>query len=320
MSQNYQVLQDAAHWFAVLQSDTVSETDRQAWREWLAEPEHAHAWQRVEHISGRFEPLARDPFSPAASVTLMQRRQPNRRQALKTFSVFCGGGLLALAGNAMPWRSWAADQRTAIGEVRNWRLEDGSQLWLNTDSAADVAFGQRRRTLSLYRGELLVQATAERRPLMLRTAEGSVQARDAARFSVLQRDGRTELSVFDGAVDIALGGRGASHMVMQGSQTSFSDSRIELDRPAQAGRQAWTSGVLLADNLRLDEFVAELGRYRLGYLGCDPRIAGLRVVGAYPLADTERVLEALASTLGLHINRRLSWWVSLEPAQQTGHS
>lgn len=316
MSLDYQVLQAAARWFAVLQSESASEADREAWRAWLAAPEHARAWQRVEHISGRLEPLAGDRFSPAATA-LLQSRQANRRQALKTLSILCGGGALALAAGAMPWRSWKADQRTAVGEVRDWRLDDGSRLWLNTDSAVDIAFEDRTRKVSLFRGELLLQTVADRRPLMLRTAEGILLARDAARFSVLQRDGSTQLSVFDGTIEIQLAERGSSGTVTRGQQIAFDSHRIEPGQPVQSGRQAWAGGVLLADNLRLDDFVAELARYRQGYLGCDPRVAGLRVVGAYPLADTERVLEALASTLSLRINRRLPWWVSLEPSQPT---
>jgi transmembrane sensor len=310
---DYQVLQAAAQWFAVLQSDRVSDDDREAWRRWLNDPEHARAWQRVEQISGRFEPLARDPFGARAS-SLMQRRQPTRRQALKALSVIFGGGVLALAGGAMPWRSWTADQRTAVGEVRDWRLPDGSHLWLNTDSAVDVALDDQVRQLSLYRGELLVQASNEQRPLLLRTAEGSVKTHKTARFSVLQRDGRTQLSVFDGAVEFRPA-NGRARTALQGQQISFDQRYAEAERPVQMGRQAWVRGVLVADNLRLDEFLAELSRYRQGFLGCDPRIAGLRVVGAYPLADTERVLDVLASTLSLRVNRRLPWWVSLEPVQ-----
>ena len=315
MRLDYQVLQAAAQWFALLQSETVSESDRQAWRCWLDEPANARAWQRVEQISGRFEPIASDPFAPRASA-LLQHRQPNRRQAMKTLSVLFGGGILALAGGAMPWRSWTADQRTAVGEVRDWSLPDGSQLWLNTDSAVDVAFEAGVRILSLYRGELLMQASNERRPLLLRTAEGSLKTYDAARFSVLQGDGFTQLSVFDGTVEIRPAA-GRPSTAMQGQQVGFDSHHVQPDRPVQSGRHAWTTGVLLADNLRLDDFVAELSRYRSGYLGCDPRIASLRVVGAYPLADTERVLDVLASSLGLRVNRRMPWWVSLEPAQSS---
>ena len=313
MRLDYQVLQAAAQWFALLQSEGVSEADRQAWRRWLDEPDNARAWQRVEQISGRFEPIARDPFGPQASA-LLQRRQPTRRHALKALSVLLGGGALALAGGAAPWRSWTADQRTAIGEVRDWQLPDGSQLWLNTDSAVDVTFESGVRNLALYRGELLIQTPNELRPLVLRTGEGSLKTHDAARFSVLQRNGMTQLSVFEGSVEVRPA-TGRPRTAVRGQQVGFDSRHVQAEQPAQAGRQAWTTGVLLADNLRLDDFVAELGRYRAGYLGCDPRIDSMRVVGAYPLADTERVLDVLARTLGLRVNRRMPWWVSLEPAQ-----
>lgn len=312
MRLDYQVLQAAAQWFAVLQSESVSEEDRQAWQRWLDEPANARAWQRVEQISGRFEPLASDPFGPQASALL--QRQPTRRQAMKTLSVVLGGGVLALAGSAMPWRSWTADQRTAVGEVRDWRLPDGSQLWLNTDSAVDVAFESGVRNLALYRGEALIETRDEPRPLVLRTGEGSIKAHDAARFSVFQRDGVTQLSVFDGAVEVRPAS-GRPRIATQGQEVGFDSHHVQADRPVQPGRHAWTTGVLLADNLRLDAFVAELSRYRSGYLGCDPRIASLRVVGAFPLADTDRVLDVLASTLSLQVNRRMPWWISLEPAE-----
>ncbi len=312
MRLDYQVLQAAAQWFAVLQSESVSEDDRQAWRRWLDEPANARAWQRVEQISGRFEPLTSDSFGPQASALL--QRQPNRRQAMKTLSVILGGGVLALAGGAMPWRSWTADQRTAVGEVRDWRLPDGSQLWLNTDSAVDVAFESGVRNLTLYRGEVLIQTRDEPRPLVLRTGEGSIKTHDAARFSVLQRDGVTQLSVFYGAVEVRPAA-GRPRTATQGQEVGFDSQHVQPDRPVQPGRHAWTTGVLLADNLRLDAFVAELSRYRSGYLGCDPRIASLSVVGAFPLADTDRVLDVLASTLSLQVNRSMPWWVSLEPAQ-----
>lgn len=259
MRLDYQVLQAAAQWFAVLQSESVSEDDRQAWRRWLDEPANARAWQRVEQISGRFEPLASDPFGPQASALL--QRQPNRRQAMKTLSVILGGGVLALAGGAMPWRSWTADQRTAVGEVRDWRLPDGSQLWLNTDSAVDVAFESGVRNLALYRGEVLIETRDEPRPLVLRTGEGSLKTHDAARFSVLQRDGVTQLSVFDGAVEVRPAA-GRPRTATQGQEVGFDSHHVQADRPVQPGRHAWTTGVLLADNLRLDAFVAELSRYR----------------------------------------------------------
>jgi len=314
MGLDYRVLQEAAKWFAVLQSGAASLGERQAWAAWLQQPEHAQAWARVERISGQFQPLASDAIGRSAGA-MLHSRQPNRRQALKVLSVLCGGAALSLAGGSLPWRQWAADERTAVGEVRDLRLADGSQLWLNTDTAVDIAFDTNARSLALYRGELLIDAPASRRarPLLLSSREGRVRSEKAARFSLRQEDGRTRLSVFAGVVDIQLDGF-AITSVGAGQQTEFDRRHVAPLVAARAEHQAWATGVLLADNQRLEDFLAELSRYRHGYLGCDPRIADLRVVGAFPLGDTERVLEALAATLPVRIERRMAWWVSLEPA------
>ncbi|WP_313515015.1 FecR domain-containing protein [Pseudomonas sp.] len=312
MSQDFRVLQEAADWFAVLHSGRVREDERLAWQAWLAQPDHAHAWRKVERLSGQLQRLSGEPGGRAAAGMLGSRS--GRRQALKTLSVLCGGGALAwLGGDRLSARGWFASQRSAVGEVRDLRLADGSQLWLNTDSAVDIAFDDAARTLALYRGEILVDAPTERRPLLLRSAEGVLRSERGAHFSLRQLDGETQLSLYAG--DFMLRGAGsAATLLSAGRQWRFSPDGAITSGPLQRARQAWSGGMLLADDMRLDAFLAELGRYRHGYLGCDPRIAGLRVVGAFPLADTERVLDALASTLPVRVQRRLPWWVSLEPA------
>jgi transmembrane sensor len=183
----------------------------------------------------------------------------------------------------------------------------------------DIADDATARRLALYRGELLVDASPSQggRPLLLTSREGRVRSEQAARFSLRQEDGHTRLSVFAGVVDIQLDGLGITR-VAAGQQTDFSRRYIAPLSAARAEHQAWASGVLLADNQRLEDFLVELSRYRHGYLGCDPRIADLRVVGAFPLGDTERVLDALAATLPVRIERRMAWWVSLEPAATRG--
>ncbi len=83
--------------------------------------------------------------------------------------------------------------------------------------------------------------------------------------------------------------------------------------PADPAREAWSRGVILAEDLSLGDLVAELGRYHVGYTGVDPRITGLRVVGRYPANDLPRTLAMLERELPVRIQRTLPWWVTLEP-------
>jgi len=81
--------------------------------------------------------------------------------------------------------------------------------------------------------------------------------------------------------------------------------------PAANAAPAWTRRLLLADNLPLGDFVRELSRYRRGYLGCAPEVAGLRLVGAYPLGDHEAVFAMLEDSLPIKVRHILPWWVTI---------
>ncbi|KAG1069089.1 hypothetical protein G6F55_014487 [Rhizopus delemar] len=71
--------------------------------------------------------------------------------------------------------------------------------------------------------------------------------------------------------------------------------------------------MLAVRNWRLADLVDELARYRRGVLRCDPAVAGLRVSGAFPLADTDGSLRLLEKTLPVRISRVTPFWVTVAP-------
>ncbi|NWE85586.1 amino acid ABC transporter substrate-binding protein, partial [Pseudomonas edaphica] len=75
---------------------------------------------------------------------------------------------------------------------------------------------------------------------------------------------------------------------------------------------AWTRGMLVVDNTRLGDVVAELSRYRTGYLGVDKTVADLRITGSFPLHDTTLALNALLPTLPVQIEQHTPWWVTVK--------
>lgn len=309
MSQEYRVLQDAAQWFALHADGPLSDADQQAWQQWLRQPEHAQAWRKVEHISGQLQRLSVDKAGRAAGGVLGQR--VSRRTALKALALLAGSSALAWHGGRERFAGWTAQQRTAVGERREMQLTDGSPLWLNTDTALDIDFTAHQRRLQLYRGEMLIDAHADARPLLLRCTAGTLRTRQA-RLSLRLDSNDSRVDVYSGDVALLLGAGSEVTRLQAGQFARFDAHRVLQSGPSDGSRQAWSTGMLMANERRLDDFLAELGRYRLGYLGCDPRIAGLKVVGAFPLADTDRVLDALATTLPVRVQRTLPWWVTVD--------
>lgn len=317
-------LHQAAEWFALLRSGEASEQQRAAWRTWLdARREHHEAWRQVEHISGRFEPLQTGPQAGpdrAAAVAALQSvrsQRSSRRHMLSSFAAIAGSGLLGWAA----WRefegerlfaAWGADHHTATGEIRETRLADGSRTTLNTASALDVDFRPDLRRVVLRAGEVLIQtATDAARPFVLDTAAGRLRA-DDTRFSVRERGDRACVSVYEGRVEVRSADTGFSRVIGAGQQVRFSPHKIGSPAAADPAREAWSRGVLLAQDIPLKALVAELARYRHGHLGVAPEIADLRVLGGFPLRDPDKALAMLAAALPIRVQRTLPWWVTLE--------
>jgi transmembrane sensor len=76
---------------------------------------------------------------------------------------------------------------------------------------------------------------------------------------------------------------------------------------------AWARGLLLVNDMRLADFLAEAGRYRQGWLGCDRTVADLRLSGVFRLDQPELMLRNITHLLPVAIVERTRWWVRLVP-------
>lgn len=316
----HQALQEAAEWYVCLHDDDVSPQDRQAWDAWLrGHALHRDAWDQVNATGRRFAGLREQDSPQALAAGLRAAAAPPRRRALRTLA----GMAVAGASGWLAWRhtplgdqvlAWNADYRTGIGEIRSLRLADASQLWLDTDSAADFVIDATQRSLTLRRGAILVETAPDgERPFVVCTPQGSMQAL-GTRFLVRRdADQRIHLAVFDGAVEIRLAANGERRVIPSGAQADFQHDRIGPESAADGAQATWQSGMLTVDNVRLADFLAQLSRYRRGRLAAHPDVADLRVMGTFPLPDTDAALTMLSDALPIRVQRTLPWWVTVEP-------
>lgn len=315
-----EAIRAAAEWYARLGSGAAGDGATEAWQAWLAASElHRRAWMQVEQVCGQF---SRVP-GPLAGQALRGGGGSHRRAVL--CSLLLAGIAAPLAwqlGHSTPWRVWQASRQTRVGERRPFTLDDGSLLVMDTDSALDVVFDASQRLIHLHRGRVLIATARDAgaaagevgRPFRVRTGHGLVEAL-GTRFTVRTQADLSQVAVIEDRVRVMQnGGAGEGILVGAGQQLDFglSASAVpELSGPATA---AWVTGSLVAVDMPLGEWVAELGRYRRGVLRCDPAVAGLRVSGAFPLDDTDRALQLLADTFPVRHVWRTRYWVSIEAA------
>ncbi|WP_010457767.1 FecR domain-containing protein [Acidovorax radicis] len=304
--------------------------DTQALNDWLAaHPDHARAWRQLGEIHHQLSAAG----GPSARTAVLRRtRAPARavRAALGVaLAVTCGAAML---NHFQPVSQLLADHHTGTGERRTIVLADQTVLHLNTRSAVDIAFNKDMREVRLRAGEVAVETShanpAEQRPLVVVTEDGSLRAlgtrfvvrRWARGESATSKDGGTEVTVLQSAV-AARPARCAitpvelctsERIVPNGQALRLHGGQME-SITARTDADEWKDGMLVVDNQPLAEVVATLARHRPGHLGVDPAIAGLRVTGTLPLADTDQALLALTAAVPVDVAYITRWWVTLQP-------
>ncbi len=311
-------LEQAANWYVRLHDEQVAEAERLRWQAWLAQsPEHQAAWRYVERVGQRFAPLQNESEAVSQALRNSARTSISRRQSLKGLLILAATGLAGWAvGRNTPLldsvERLSADLSTGTGETREATLSDGSRIWLNALSALNVRFDAHQRLLQLRAGEVLIDTAKDLgRAFWVETEHGRMRAL-GTRFSVRQTDRNTVLNVYEGAVE-ATNHQGVSQVVQAGQQLVFSAGRLNIPTVADPSREAWSRGLLLADNLSLGELIKELSSYRPGHLHCDPAVAALPVMGSFPLNDTDQALRLLEAALPIRVDKTFNWWVSVGP-------
>ena len=310
-----EIAEQAMHWHFELQEPEVSPATLAAWMAWRqAQPMHEHAWQRAEAFAQRMGDLRNPSQRRLAQAAL--RPDSSRRSVLKQLSVLMAAGASAwyMKDTALV-QDFSADYHSRVGEQRRISLAGDTELQLNTDTAINVATEQNQRRIQLLRGELLITRSnaSAGRLLSVHTAQGRLEAQ-LAQFNVRQRAGLTQVSVYRGELVFSPALLAHPPIILQaGERATFAEAGIVSRQPEPLAIPAWSQGMLVAQDQPLAEFIAELSRYRRGHLTCDPALARLRVSGTFPLADTDKVILAVANTLQLEVEHFTRYWVTLKP-------
>lgn len=303
------IVEQASEWLMLHWGDELDAAQRQAFAVWQqADPEHRRAWHRLQQLQQTFGAV---PVESARAV-LRDSPDPQRRAALKMLGLLlvAGGSGYWLQGQPA-WRGAFAQQRTSKGERRHLTLSDGTRLDLNSDSAIDLLFTAQERRIRLISGEILLTSGHDPvRPLIVETGSGNVQAL-GTRFSVRDMNDGTRVELYEGQLRITPS-LGSPVQINAGSSVWFSAHGAGSIQLANPDGSSWSQGRLIVERQPLGQFIAELGRYRQGWIRCDEDVAPLLLTGVFPLDDTDSILAALERTLPVKVESVTRYRVTLK--------
>jgi transmembrane sensor len=295
---------DAAQWFARMHSGEATAQDRQAFDAWLSvDPAHGREYQRLRFLWDATLLVPRERLRGMLAQDAPANVPPRTGFSRRRFGagLAAAGALTALVigvnvGTHLPTDTLTVSTRK--GERRQWTLPDGSEIYLNTDTLAQVRFFDDLRQVELQRGEILFQVTADAaRPFVVDAGLGQVTV-TGTRFNVRRETEALQVSVESGSVRMR-GGHWWNRIErrLAGGQQVIADAAHgpgEIHSANVRDIVAWQRGKIVFNDMPLSRVVEEMNRYLpLPARLAAPQLGAYRISGVFSIDDPKALINAL---------------------------
>lgn len=298
----------AADWAVRRDLGKVSSAEEAEFQAWLsADARHLGAYGRAEAVLGRLERLSgtalesSSPESPEPSAW-------SRRRVVLTGGAAASVVAAVGTGLYLPRRDADGIFSTAIGEIREVVLADGSVVFLNTDTRIQVRFTQASREIALLCGEALFDVAKNRqRPFIVSAGDTRVRAVGTAftvsmlpkrPIEVLVKEGVVELQRPSLPEDVPV--RASANIKalapLDAPIVTMEMPEVRLDR-----NLAWQRGQIAFDNQTLEDAATEFARYSEVHVVVDPAVSGKTITGLFASNDPVAFARAAGSVLKLRV-------------------
>lgn len=205
--------------------------------------------------------------------------------------------------------SGRADYVTGAGQKSVVDLPDGTRVTLDADSALDVVFANGRRDVRLLNGQAFFDVAHDRAHPFAVQAGGRVVTALGTQFDVRLTSEAVRVVLVEGSVSVAsaLGRPSEPSVRLQPGQV-FAASKGAVGEVSPANLDealAWKQGVVEFRDQPLSEAVDVLNRYtRAKIVVRDPKVAALRITGAFKTGDIKRFGRSVSQVLPVRMIAR----------------
>jgi transmembrane sensor len=328
-----EVEEEAAAWVWRLDSETVTEADRQIFEAWVrrdprnrrAFKEFGGVWRQLDDLAEAKRPEKIATFADPPTAT------PSVRPLI--WAAGLAASVMAAVGSylLLPSEPSSETIATAVGQQRTIMLPDQSVVTLNTNTIVETHFVSSVRDVFLRKGEAHFAVAHDRaRPFLVHAGDSVVRAvgtefdvrvRDANQIEVIVNDGQVEVQAAEPPPTAGIGPRPRSTpapRVLEAGErlrTGVADVVVQAVSVADLSKtMAWRQGAVVFEGEPLSEAIAELGRYTdTRFVVTDPKITTLPVGGRFRTDDVDGFLSALEKAFPVAIRHAHDGVVYIEP-------
>jgi transmembrane sensor len=290
---------EAAVWMTLLRSPDRTEKMDRGLKRWLAaHPGNVAAFEAASTAWEAAGMLPRGPFPHH-----LAGRQGGVRRAIRPALAAAVLATLAVTGIWLQGRH--AGVATDIGEQRILTLQDGTRVFLNTDTRVVVRYGERRRVVELKSGEAYFDVAKHGPGWPFVVTAGGQQVHAVGTAFVVRRDSnRLLVTLLEGKVTVALAQKGGAPIALSPGQRLTLEERQppKVDEPVLEKVTAWRAGYLDLPVMPLEEAVAEMNRYsRTRIRIAESESAVIPISGVFRAGDNVSFANAVADAYGLEV-------------------
>jgi transmembrane sensor len=299
--------EEAQRWFGRMDGEDCTLAERRAFERWRAEPGHAEAFRELETAWDGMGQLQGHPSmqrmidEARASAPGAPRyfRRPWALAAAASVAVCALAGIAFVAGRQyVPAKTYTTD----FGQRSIVRLDDGSEVVLNSATRLQVRFANDRREFRLKTGEALFTVAQDpTRPFTVTAGDGEVTAL-GTRFQVRSEAEHVIVTLLEGRIAVDRESLRQRVELHPGEQVRFVEEKPEWLRrrvdPEVAA--SWTTGRLRFEDTPLSEVLEEVNRYtKIQIRLADSSLARRPINATLDMGNTRAVIAALELLLPL---------------------
>jgi len=313
--------EEAAQWLVQLECDpSVSEDDLIRLKAWLFEnPENEvhfsqveNIWQDLKELDGdtQINSYLEEDVDFSADKKFSLPKISSAFKALAACFILCAVSLLSY--NLFLNQNSVQHLQTLTGEQAHYKLDDGSEVILNTGTEIRVEYSDAQRKITLERGEALFDVAPDKnRPFIVYAGIGEVKAL-GTKFTVRKKEDLVTVALLEGEVKVQtiLQNATARHKKIQYSQIlqAGKSSRYSVEAPQPLGVNIkpdealeWTYGRISFSDKHLFRVIEEVNRYTTTKLVLnDKSLMHLRINAYFNIDDMGALLFALKETFNIH--------------------
>ena len=332
MTSSREIEHIAASWLARRDGEHWNERDQRRLDAWLdASTAHRVAYVRLDAAwqqSGRLQALgagwraggvpprgswatphtgAPALAQPHPAATPRGWRAATRRRSWPHARLLAvAASLLVVVTLALAWHGYGAVEqasyRTAVGELREVQLADGSVATLSSDSRIRLTWSRRERHVDLEQGEAFFSVAKDRARPFVVSADARRVIAVGTRFAVRCDAADLRVVVTQGLVRLESDGRPdgphqATTLLPAGSVAIASDGGVVVHSGTVQQAQeylSWRNGFVSFHDTPLATAVAEFNRYNQRKIVIDDaRVGAMRVGGNFRWSNTDAFVRLL---------------------------